>query len=121
MPFCDLPDALATLTVLLDSSVVQYQRSSADALAFEPCAPHAGAHSFDDQRAFELSDGADDDHDGPAQRAAGVDIFAEADELDSDPVEFVEHIEEVLTDRAIRSQAQTRTTSNRPRRASAII
>ena len=83
MAFGDLPDALATLTVLLDGGVVQYQRSSADVLAFEPGAPHAGAHPFDDQVAFQFGDGADDDHDGPAQRAAGIDIFPEADVLDS--------------------------------------
>ena len=46
--------------------------------------------------AFEFGDRADDDDDGPAQRAAGVDLFPEADELDSDPVEFVEYIQEVL-------------------------
>ena len=95
VPFCDLPDALATLTVLLDSKVVQHQRSPADALAFEPGAPHAGAHPFDDQAAFQFGDGADDHHDGPAQRAGGVDIFPEADELDFDAVQLVEYFKEV--------------------------
>ena len=64
--FRDLSDALPALTVLLDGDVVQDQRSPADALAFEPCTPHAGAHSFDDQRALELGDGADDHHDSPS-------------------------------------------------------
>ena len=73
MAFGDLAKALATLTILLDGGAVQYQRSSADALAVEAGAPHAGAHPLDDQDAFQLSDGADDDHDGAAQRAAGVD------------------------------------------------
>jgi hypothetical protein len=63
--FGDLAKTQATLTVLSDSEVVQYQRSSADSLAFEPRAPHAGTHPFDDQRAFQLSDGSDDDDDGP--------------------------------------------------------
>src|ERR1700752_4718816 len=31
----------------------------------------------------------------PAQRAAGVDLLAEADELDVQPVELIQHIEEV--------------------------
>jgi hypothetical protein len=53
---------------------------AADVLAFETGAPHAGAHPFDDEVALQLSDGADDNHDGPAQRAAGVDLFAETDE-----------------------------------------
>ena len=72
--------------------------------------------------AFELGDGADDDDDGPAQRAAGVDIFPEADELDSDPVQLVEHIQGSASPTGRSGpHAQTRTTSNRPRRASAII
>src|SRR5664280_2892778 len=92
--FGDLSKALATLTVLLDSRTVQYQRLTADVLTFEPGAPHAGAHPFDDQTAFKLSDGADDHDDSPAQRAAGVDVFPEADVLDADPIQLVEHIEE---------------------------
>ncbi len=58
--------------------------------------PHAGAHPLDDQAALQLSDGADDDHDRPTQRAGGVDLFAEADELDVQPVQLVQHLEEVL-------------------------
>ena len=57
--------------------------------------PHASAHSFDDQRAFELGDRADDDYDGAAQRAAGIDLLAEADELDTEAVELVEYFQEV--------------------------
>ena len=45
--------------------------------------------------AFQLSDGADDDHDGTAQRAAGIDIFPEADELYFEAVQLIEHFEEV--------------------------
>ena len=48
MPLCDLAQALAILTVVLDSEVIQYQRISADVLAFKTSAPHAGAHSLDD-------------------------------------------------------------------------
>jgi len=84
--FCDLAKALATLAVSLDSEVVEDQRISADVLAFEPGASHAGAHPLDNQIAFELGNCADDDHDGSAQRAARVDIFPEADVLDLQPV-----------------------------------
>jgi hypothetical protein len=44
-------------------------------------------------------DRADDDHDGPAQRASGVDILSEADELDVKPVQFIQYFKVVL-DRA---------------------
>jgi hypothetical protein len=93
MAFGDLSDALATLTVLLDGGDVQDQRSSTDSLAVEAGAPHAGADPLNDEIAFEFGDSADDDDDGAAQRAAGVDLFSEAGELDSDPIEFVKHLE----------------------------
>ncbi len=69
---------------------------AADVPAFEPGSAHAGAHSLDDQVAFELGDRTDDDDDGPAQRAGRVDLFAEADELDIDAVQLVQDFEEVL-------------------------
>jgi hypothetical protein len=96
MSFGDLADALTTLTVLLDGGAVQHQRSSADALAFETGAPHAGAHSFDYQVTFEFGDGADDDYDGAAQRAAGIDVFPKRDVLDPYSIQLVQDIEEVL-------------------------
>ena len=59
-------------------------------------APHAGAHSFDDQATFEFRDGPDDNYDGPAQGVGGVDIFAEADVLDLETVELVQDFKEVF-------------------------
>jgi len=85
------------LAILLNSGMVELQRIAADVPAFESGSPHACAHSLDDEVALKLSDGADDDHDGPAQRTAGVDLFAETDELDAYPVQVVEHIEEVTS------------------------
>ena len=85
------------LAISLNSGMVELQRMAADVTAFESGSPHACAHPFDDEVALKLSDGADDDHDGPAQRTAGVDLFAETDELDAYPVQVVEHIEEVTS------------------------
>ena len=117
----DLSDALAALTILVDGGAVQYQRGSTDSLTVETGAPHASSYSLDDERAFEFGDGADDDDDGTAQRAAGVDIFSERHIFDIRSAQLIQNLKECLTDLAIRSDAQTRTTSNRPRRASAII
>jgi len=64
--------------------------------AFKFCPPHAGTDPFNDQTALQLRDRADDDHNRPAQGTSGVDLFAEADELDVEPVQFVEHLEEVF-------------------------
>jgi hypothetical protein len=110
--FSDLAKALAMLAVSLDGGVVQDQRISADVLAFKAGAPHAGAHPLDDQVTFQFGNCADDDHDGPAQRAAGIDIFPEADVLDLEPVNSSRTSKKCFTDRAILSDAQTRTTSN---------
>ena len=75
MAFCYLAKALTTLAVLLDGGVVQHQRISADVSSFEPGAPHTGAHPLDDQVAFEFGNGADDNHDGTAQRSRMTRIF----------------------------------------------
>ena len=45
------------------------------------CPPHAGTDPLDDETALKFSDDTDDHDDRPAQRAAGVDLFPEADEL----------------------------------------
>ena len=92
---CDLAQALAELAVATDGFPVEVQRLATDGAAFEPGPAHAGPDPFDDQVAFEFRDGPDDDHDGAAQRAAGVDLFAETDELDVQAVERVQDLEEV--------------------------
>ncbi len=92
---CQLAKAHSTLPVTTDGSAVEIKGRPTDVPAFKASAPHAGAHSLDDQVAFEFSDRSDDHDDGAAQRAARVDLFAEADELDVEPVELVQHLEEM--------------------------
>ncbi len=41
---------------------------ASDVPTFEACASHAGAHSLDDQVAFQFRDRSYDDHDGAAER-----------------------------------------------------
>ena len=76
--------------------------------AFEPSPAHAGPDPLDDEVALELSDGFDDDYHCAAQRAAGVEVLAEADELDLQVVELIEHLRgKWRTDGRSRSEAQT--------------
>jgi hypothetical protein len=96
MAFGDLPHALALTAVSLDGSTVELQWPTADVLAFEPSAPHAGAHPFDDQRPFQFGDGGDDHDDGLAKRSTSVDIFFERDVFDFQPVQLVQHFKEVF-------------------------
>jgi hypothetical protein len=77
------------------SYAIDLQRLAPDVPAFEPGTSHAGTDAFDDQVALELGDGADDDHHRATQRAAGVEVLPEADELDLEMVELIEYLKEV--------------------------
>ena len=88
--FGDLPEAKSAATIAADCLSIDSDRLPADVPPFKPGSPHAGFHSLDDQVALELGDRADDDHDGPAQRARGIDRLAEANELDVEPIELIE-------------------------------
>ncbi len=90
-----LAEALPMLTIRQDRSTVQFQRLASDMPSFEASAAHAGAHPFDDQAAFQLGNCSDDDHDGSAERSAGVDLFAERDELDVEVAELIKGLEEM--------------------------
>ena len=92
----DLPQALATTAITADCLTIHVDRLPTDVPAFQPGSPHAGTNTFDDQIAFELGDRADDHDDGPAQGAGRIDRFAEADELDVQAIELIEHFEQVL-------------------------
>src|ERR1017187_3041730 len=92
-----LAQAVALLPVTEDGGSIEHQSLPSDVPTFELGPPHAGAHSFDDQTAFELCDGANDNHDRSSQRSGGVDLFAEGDELDVEPVQLVQDFEEVLS------------------------
>src|SRR6516162_5110123 len=96
MRFGDLAEALPAPVIEKDRFPVEIERPTADVPAFHLGPPHAGTNPLDNKVAFEFRDRSDDDHDGAAQRAARVDLLAEADELDVEPVQFVEHVEEVL-------------------------
>lgn len=87
-----LAETLAALAIPEDGGAIEVERRPSDTLALEPGAAHAGAHSLDDQVAFQFSDRADNDDDGAAQRAASVDLFAERHELDVETVQLVENL-----------------------------
>lgn len=96
MPFRQLAETLAALTIPQDGGTVEIEGLTSDVPAFEPGAAHTCPHPLDDEVAFEFGDGADDDNDRSAERPSGVDLLAEADELDVHPVQFVEHVQEVF-------------------------
>ena len=91
----DLCQVLTAIALLENSSPVDIEWPATDMPALQPCAGHSYPHPFDDEIPFEFCDGADDDHDGPSERAAGIKILAEADELDVEMVDLIQHFEEV--------------------------
>ena len=90
-----LTQALTVLPIAEDGGPIKNQSFAPDMPAFELGSPHPGAHPLDDKAALQLRDGADDHHDRSSQRTAGVDLFAEADELDVQSDQLVQHLEEV--------------------------
>lgn len=61
-----LAEAVAAAAIPKDGGVIELERAASDGTSFETGAPHAGAHPLDDQVAFQLGDGSDDDHHGAA-------------------------------------------------------
>ena len=93
---CDLTKRVSVSAVAKDGGPVEFECGAPDVATFEPGSAHAGTDPFDDQAALQFGHDADDDDDGAAERTAGVDLLAEADELDAEPVHFVQHFEEML-------------------------
>ena len=91
----ELSEIASALTVAKHGITIELEWTSSDVAAFEPGATHAGADSLDDQVALQFSY-CSDDHNSAAQRAAGVDLFAIADELDVEPVQLIENFKEVF-------------------------
>src|ERR1700690_975039 len=79
----DLSQAHSVLAIALDRFAVELERLAPDLPAFETGPPHAGADPLGDQVPFQLGDRADDDDEGAAHRATGVDLFSAADEFDT--------------------------------------
>ena len=96
MALGQLAETLTSLPVLKDGVAIKNQRLASDVPALQFGAAHPVPHPLDDQVALEFGDGSDDDDYRPAQRPAGVDLLAEADELDVQTVQLIEHFEEVL-------------------------
>ena len=91
-----LAQTLSLLAISKDSRPIQDKSFPSDMPAFESGPSHSGSDPLDDQAAFQLRDGSDDDDNGSAQGTTGIDLFSEADELDVEPVQLVEYVEEVF-------------------------
>jgi hypothetical protein len=86
---------LTTSSIPKNSSPIDIEWPATDMPAFEPGPTHSCPDPLDDKVPFQFSDSPDDDDDGPAERAAGIEVLAEADELDTEMIELVEHLKEV--------------------------
>ncbi len=95
MQLCQLADAETSLAIAEHSVTIEDQFGTADVLAFQLGAAHAGFHSFNNKVAFQLGNGADDDDHGASQRATGVDVFAKGNEADVEMIELIQRFQEV--------------------------
>jgi hypothetical protein len=91
----DLSKAESANTVADDSSAIDFEWSTSDPSAFELRSAHARSDPLDNKVALELGDGSDDDDHRSTERTTGVDVLAEADELDVVVAEIIEYFEEV--------------------------
>jgi len=91
----DVDQAVSPVAVPEDSNPIDLDWPPADMPALQPGAAHPCPHPFDDEVAFQLGDRPDDDDDGASQRAARIDALPEADEFDIQPVQLIQHFEEV--------------------------
>jgi hypothetical protein len=74
---------------------VNVEWSAAYSPTFQPRSAHPRLHAFGNQRTFKLGNRTDNHDYRPAQWASRVDIFAQADELDAEMSQLVEHFQEV--------------------------
>jgi len=118
MHFRQLADAEASLAIAQHGVAISNQFGATNVLAFQLCPTHAGFHSFNNKAAFQFGDRADNDDHGASQRAAGVDVLAKGYEADVEMMSSSSVSRKCRTERASLSNAQTTTTSKRPRRAS---
>jgi hypothetical protein len=95
MSLCDLGQAVAPIAVSENRNPIDLEWTPSDVPALQPGATHSCPYPFDDEVALQLGDRPDDDDDGPSERAAGIEILPEANELYAEVVEFVQHFEEV--------------------------
>jgi hypothetical protein len=91
----DLAETESASSISKDCLAIDVEWSAPDTPAFELRSPHAGTNTLDNKVTFELGDGSDDDHHRSAQWSTGVDVLAEADELDVEMGQLVEHFQEV--------------------------
>jgi hypothetical protein len=74
---------------------VYIQRGTTNSSSFQFRSPHAGSNSLDDKTIFELGYRADNHDYRPAEWASRVNIFAQANELDAEMSQLVEHFQEM--------------------------
>ena len=99
MELGEFAQAHPAATIMKNRLAIDVEGLAADVPAFEFRPTHAGSDAFDYQRSFQLGDCADDHDDGSAECATGIDIFAERNELDAEPTQFIEDFQ-IVSNRA---------------------
>jgi len=93
----DFSQAVAASAILQHAATVDIDvGGTTNANSFQLSSAHPGSDSFDDQVAFQFSNGGEDNHNGPSQRAAGIELYLAGNELQVQVMELIEQFQEVL-------------------------
>ena len=92
----ELAETLTLMVIAQNAAAIEVKRLAANVTAFQLGAAHAGAHPLDNQVTFQFRNGADNHYHRPTQRAAGIDLLPETDELDVEMIQLIQHLKEVF-------------------------
>ena len=95
MELGEFAQAHPAATIMKNRLAIDVEGLATDVPAFEFRPTHTGSDAFDYQRSFQFGDRADDHDDGSAECSAGIEVFAEADELDAEATQFIENFQVV--------------------------
>jgi hypothetical protein len=96
VPFRNWSEAQTGPAVTDDRDSVDIERGSAYAAAIKLGPAHARADTFNNEGPFELCHRRDDDDNGTSKGAVGVDGFTLGEKLDTEVVQLVEDLQEML-------------------------
>ena len=92
---CHVPQRHPGMPITHDLLSIDIQRCPANSPHFQFRSTHPGFHALDDEISFEFGNRTDDDNHSAAQSTASVDVFAVADKLDANTIQFIQYFEKM--------------------------
>src|ERR1700677_1278603 len=96
MPLGNVGQRHSRATICDHLLAINIQPRSTDLTTLKFCPSHARPNALDDQTSFKFRDCTHDHNDRPTEWAFGINRLALTEELDAEPVEFIQHLQQVL-------------------------